>query len=193
MRSVHAQTPSGTQIVNVANAIVAFHNGQKDTTKSNLASIIVQGPGKLVLSKTVSQTNIRVGDTVLYRILVSNIGNTALTNVRIVDTLSTSLSFVSPTSGTRNGNVLSWKFDTLKAVSADTVFVKAKIVSTVPNNTFIRNYAFGFYDQGEKVVDSVPNRRSDRHRLFMPHGCFNKPRYNYRKWNISGDYLSLYL
>jgi uncharacterized repeat protein (TIGR01451 family) len=153
--SVFAGTPSGTQIQNVAKVVYHYANGQPDTLGSNLTSIVVNSTGVLTLSKTTSSTNVLTGDTVLYRIIVGNTGEAPLSNVHIVDTLASSLSFISTTRGIVSGNVISWNIDTLKEKTVDTAVIKARILPTVSNNTFIRNKVYGFDGLGGVIADSV--------------------------------------
>ena len=155
LSSVFAQTSNGTQIKNTASAYVAHPNGQKDTVKSNIVSSTVFIPGKLTLSKTVSPANIIIGNTVLYKIIVGNAGYSTLSTVRVIDSLSSSLQFVSATNGTFANGVLTWQIDSLTAVTYDTVVVTALVRQSVSNNTAIWNKANAMESSGQKVMDSV--------------------------------------
>ena len=155
LAGVFAQTPNGTQIKNTAAAYVTHPNGKKDTVKSNIVSATVEIPGRLTLSKTVLPGNTLIGNTVLYKIIAGNAGYSTLSSVRVIDSLSSNLQFVSATHGTFTNGVLTWPIDSLTAISYDTVVVTALIRQSVPNNTVIWNKAHATELSGQKVMDSV--------------------------------------
>ncbi len=101
LASVFAQTSNGTQIKNTAAAYVTHPNGQKDTVKSNIVSTTVAIPGKLTFClKQHRQVNAIIGNTVSYRLIAGNAGYSTLSTVRVIDSLSSNLQFVSATNGT---------------------------------------------------------------------------------------------
>ncbi|MFZ1979189.1 MAG: OmpA family protein [Bacteroidota bacterium] len=153
--SIFAQTPNGTQIKNTAAAYVTHPNGQKDTVKSNIVSTTVAIPGKLTLSKTASPGNALIGNTVLYKLIVGNAGYSTLSTVRVIDSLSSNLQFVSATHGTFTNGVLTWPIDSITAINYDTVVVTAIVSRSVSNNTVIWNKAYATELSGQKVMDSV--------------------------------------
>ena len=118
--------------------------------KSNIVSTTVAIPGKLTLSKTASPGNALIGNTVLYKLIVGNAGYSTLSTVRVIDSLSSNLQFVSATHGTFTNGVLTWPIDSITAINYDTVVVTTIVSRSVSNNTVIWNKAYATELSGQK-------------------------------------------
>ena len=151
----NAQTPAGTSIDNSATVLFRYANGERDSVKSNLVSVIVQQPGKLILSKTAFPSRVIIGDTVSYRIIIRNFGPGPLSNIQVIDTLPLAVTFLSSTRGSISTSVFVWNIKFMDAGFTDTVFIIARVKAATLNETYIKNAAFGFDSQGDKVIDSV--------------------------------------
>lgn len=85
-----------TIIPNTATANFQSPNGSRVNVQSNqvTAPALIREAG-LEITKTADRASAEPGDTVVYRLLVRNTGNTTLTNVQVTDALPLGLRFVS--------------------------------------------------------------------------------------------------
>jgi uncharacterized repeat protein (TIGR01451 family) len=153
-----AQTPAGTQIDNIGTAQFQFLNGQGDSTSSNVATIVVEGSGLLSLSKTASSATALPGDTIMFTLIASNPGNKTVFGVNVVDTLASSLLFISASKGTVNGNVIIWHLDSLTMGMSDTLIIMSQVRADAPYNTTITNIVIGQDTTGVPTSDTVTVR-----------------------------------
>ena len=141
--SVDSGVVGGTVITNVAQVSAANEvdvdsapnndDGDQSQDDEDNAAITVTGQIDLELDKSVDQSNVNIGDTVNWTILVTNNqqnANSNATGVTIRDTLPTGLTFVSSnaTNGSYNNGTGLW---TLTAPLAPGASATLTIVSTV--------------------------------------------------------------
>ncbi|MFC2084621.1 OmpA family protein [Bacteroidota bacterium] len=152
-----AQTPVGTRIDN--NATMRFMDlvgNPYDEIISNTASIVVQGGGLLMLNKTVFPETAFPGDTVEFSIDVFNAGNATLYSVNVVDTLLTTLSYLSSSpSGNDDNNILTWLIDSVLIGSRQAITFNAVIDSTVSYGSSIENTVHAKDSEGTIVTASA--------------------------------------
>ncbi len=108
----------------------------------------------LSVTKSVSPTSAEAGDTVTYSILVRNTSNIAATNVRVTDTLPSSLTPVSTSRGTLSGNNLTYNHGTLAAGSSFSITVRATVKAGYEGTT-VTNWAYATCSNGGGDNDSA--------------------------------------
>ncbi len=84
----------------------------------------------LQLTKTVSASSVKSGDSIVYTLTVSNISNTDATGVTIIDPLPTSVTYVSDDGGTatnENNGTVTWTLDNLTANSSATLNITVNV------------------------------------------------------------------
>ncbi|MEW5799164.1 MAG: OmpA family protein [Bacteroidota bacterium] len=154
MRS-YAQTPTGTRIDNVATARFEYLNGSQGIVRSDTARITVEGWGSLFLNKTVAQTNLSVGDTVQFKIVVGYSGNLSASQVVVSDTVPSHFSVISSTKGFVSGNIVTWNVGTVSPSSPDTMLITV-FVKNIPNGTYtVTNNAFATDSTGVVITSSA--------------------------------------
>lgn len=99
--------------------------------------------GEMKITKSVSDTNVRIGDYVTFTLKVENTGETNLTDIKITDTLPTGLTFV-PHSVTVDGSPTTYDITSETGVPVDTLYP----VSTHEKNISIITF--------RAKVDSLP-------------------------------------
>jgi len=120
-----------------ANGLIYIGNG------SRLLAIGSQSPA-LTLTKTVSALTAKSGDTILYTLDFSNYGTATGTNVKMIDLLPATLSYV-PGSATGGGSYaagkFTWTLGTVKVGTNAQVTFQAKVNAGVAVGTNIANTA----------------------------------------------------
>ncbi len=153
---VVAQTPVGTRIDNIGTLRFTYVSGRHDSTKSNIVSTIVEGTGKMSLVKTVSQAIALPGDTVLFRIIMTNTGAALFGGARILDTLPSAFLLLSSNHGTvSSDSIISWTNIALAANASDTLIVTAQIRASTPYNSVLTNYGYGIDSAGAAIHASA--------------------------------------
>ncbi|MFZ4621886.1 MAG: DUF7507 domain-containing protein, partial [Bacteroidota bacterium] len=138
---VYAQTPGGTQIVNISSATFRYLDGSKDSVKSDPATIIVEAWGALSLNKTVSRISAANGDTVQFKIVVSYTGGLGASNVVVTDTVPSLFTVLSASRGTVNGNIVSWNAGRIIASTPDSITITAVVKDTTTGTYPVTNTA----------------------------------------------------
>jgi uncharacterized repeat protein (TIGR01451 family) len=90
----------------------------------------------LALAKTVSDATPNVGDTITFTVTLSNHGPDPATGVTVHDLLPTGLTFVSatPSAGTYNSISGVWTVGTVATTAAQTLLIRATVVSPGPQS-----------------------------------------------------------
>jgi uncharacterized repeat protein (TIGR01451 family) len=154
--SVVAQTPVGTHIDNIGTLHFDYLNGSHDSTKSNIVSTVVEGTGKMSLVKTVSQAIALPGDTVLFRIIMTNTGTSSFGGASILDTLPSAFLLLSSNHGAINGDsIISWTNIELGVNASDTLIITAQVRLSTPYNSVLTNYGYGIDSTGTVLRDSA--------------------------------------
>jgi len=78
--------PEGSQGDKIANVAVAENDEAEDETDPTDPVEVEKSPG-LTVTKSVNKTTARVGDELIYTIVVENTGDTVLTNIKVVDAM----------------------------------------------------------------------------------------------------------
>ncbi|MFA5833960.1 MAG: OmpA family protein [Bacteroidota bacterium] len=151
----YAQTSGGTRIDNVSSAIVHYLNGSQDTVKSNMASIVVEKWGALLLNKTVSRDSVHARDTVLFKIVVGYNGNLSAAQVVITDTVPTHFRIISSSKGTVNGNIVTWNAGTISAPTPDSVIITTVVTSPFGGQFNTTNTAYAIDSVGIRTTSSA--------------------------------------
>ena len=92
---VLAQTPSGTEISNSVTMQYTFHDSVRELVSNTVVTEVESVFGLEVL-KTASVDTVSAGDTLVYRIAITNTGNTPLSSYTVVDTLPEHLDILFP-------------------------------------------------------------------------------------------------
>jgi len=139
--TIDATAASGA---NITNSALVHCQEVATPVSSNIATITVIAPA-LALTKTVSPTSAKPGDTITYTLAVVNTG-IAATNVTLTDALPAKITYVTG-SATRNGayttatRTLTWSLGTLNAAASATVTFKTTINAGTAVGTNIANTA----------------------------------------------------
>jgi uncharacterized repeat protein (TIGR01451 family) len=152
---VQAQSPKGTVIENVSPMKFQYLNGSVDSIRSNTVTVTVAGVGKLALSKTVSPTVAMPGDTVLFNIIVTNIGTDRLTSIEVYDTLSADFGYIVSAGANVSGNILSWSIPALLPSVTDTITIKARVALTAGFGSSLLNSCTAKDSSGKTTVASA--------------------------------------
>ncbi len=152
---VSAQTPGGTQIDNSASAAYQYLNGNRDTVKSNTASMIVEAWGALSLNKTASRDNAMVGDTVQFKIVAQYVGNLSAAQVVVTDTVPSNFQVVGTTKGSINGNIVTWNAGTISAANPDSITITAVVKSFIFGTYHVTNRATAIDSAGTITQSSA--------------------------------------
>lgn len=133
----------------ISNTVHLSHEslGAGETITSNMATLRVQPVQALrvTLEKQVEQSQVEPGNTVTYRLVLTNRSNALLTNVKLADSLASSLEMVSQvhTSGLKyrqDGNELRWT-GTVEAGEQVIVTITARVLPGSMGGTVIENTA----------------------------------------------------
>ncbi len=154
--NVLAQTPVGTRIDNIGTLHFDYLSGRHDSTKSNIVSIVVEGTGEMSLVKTVSQAIALPGDTVLFRVIMTNTGTSSFGGASILDTLPSAFLLLSSNHGTvSNDSIISWTNIALGINASDTLVVTAQVRASTPYNSVLTNYGYGIDSSGTAIRASA--------------------------------------
>lgn len=135
---VKTGTPDGTVLLNSASAGGSVNVGT-DTTIVNVP-VIVQPT--FTVTKTDNRTTANIGDLLNYTITVTNTSAVNATNVPVLDTLSSYLTFVSAgNGGAYTGNNVTWTIPTLSAGASTTLTLQATVKAGAPDGSVISNTA----------------------------------------------------
>ncbi len=141
-------TVAQTVINNTANGGADNFN----TVESNNVTLTAT-PAELLLTKTGDRAAAEPGDTVIYTLRITNVGNSAATNISITDRLPLGLRFVSQSlRGSIDGNAVNFGTPTINASSGGTTVnasLEPTTTSLATNQTLVVNYA------AEVTPDSV--------------------------------------
>ena len=153
--SLFAQTPSGTKITNKTSLQSSYLSGRQIQTASDSVSIIVQESGALVLQKSATPFNPLPNDTVYYSIVAKNTHNATLRGIHIVDSLPTSVLYLSSSGGSTSNSVLYWNIDSMLQGTSDTIHVLVRVLPNIPVGTNVMNIVHGTDTTGISTSSSA--------------------------------------
>jgi len=153
--SVFSQTPAGTSIKNTAVMRAELISGRELPVQNDSASITVQESGELVLQKLASPTVPLPNDTVYYSIIARNTLNATLFGIHVVDTLPSTVLFLSSNGGIVSNSVVRWDIDSLVQGSSDTLHIVVRVLPNIPAGTNITNIVHGNDTTGASTSDSI--------------------------------------
>jgi len=137
-----AQTPVGTEIVNIAIAQYRDGGGFIYSIQSQPVITTISQGYWLTISKSVERTVFLPLDTVKYHISLVNSGNLAASSITVTDTLSDDLIYVSSQpSATVNGRTVSWNLSALQPGATFEIILIGIIAPGVSSGTTIVNSA----------------------------------------------------
>ncbi|NUN70136.1 MAG: DUF11 domain-containing protein, partial [Bacteroidetes bacterium] len=152
---VHAQTPAGTRIDNIATARFQLQGGTPDTVKSDPASIVVEGWGVLSLNKTASRDSAHARDTVQFTIVAGYVGNLGASQVVVTDTVPSQFTVIGVSRGTFTGNIVTWNAGRITAAAPDSIVITAVVASGDVGITSVMNIATAVDSLGIVTRDSA--------------------------------------
>lgn len=108
----------------------------------------------LTIDKGVSDPTPLIGDTVVYGIIVSNVGDTSATNVEVNDLLPTGVTYISSdaTLGSYNSVTGVWAIPTLAAGATATLLITVTVDNNVVMGATVTNEACATADQNTTAV-----------------------------------------
>jgi len=140
---------NGDTIPNIATVVSAEHN-LTATANASVSVVAVPNAPAVTISKTASPGTVSPNGTITYVLVISNTGNTTLTNLVVTDPLHSRLTnpqmLPLPSGVTNNsvGNNLSFTIASLAAGASTTIAFTANVVSTAQNGDTIPNIATVF-------------------------------------------------
>lgn len=133
--------------------------GQTDQTKEQIAQVVFLStpksatPSDLKIDKFVSKDTVFIGDTLKYKIRLTNTGTAALTNVALVDTLPVQ---IIPTSvsanASLNGRVVTFTKPVLAAGETDSITIVGQLSVDIHEYEIVLNRAFAKADQVTEIT-----------------------------------------
>jgi uncharacterized repeat protein (TIGR01451 family) len=133
--------------------------GQSDQTKEQIAQVVFVSipksftPSDLKLEKFVSKDTVFIGDTLKYKIRLTNTGAAALTNVSLVDTLPVQIIPTSVSSNALlNGRVVTMTKPVLAAGESDSITIIGQLSVDIHEYEIVLNRAFAKADQVNEVT-----------------------------------------
>ncbi|MEA5460979.1 SdrD B-like domain-containing protein [Arcicella sp. LKC2W] len=144
-------------VVNTAEISGSNEDPTKKDNNISTVTINVIDIADLSLTKTVSKTEVNVGETVEYTITVLNSGPNTATNVEVKDKLPAGLTFVSSSTLTENAGTLTGTVASLAKGTSTNFTFKAKVMASGK----IKNMA-EVSKSDQKDPDSTPNNASTK-------------------------------
>ncbi len=131
-----------------------------DTDQTNNISTdnnVLSDESRLILTKTLDQSEAYAGDTIVFTIKLQNNSPNEASNVIITDQLPEGLIFVSASTGGLHSNgVVTWSSPLLLPGSSLIARLETKIKSSVNDNTIIRNQAKANAENATDEIESNP-------------------------------------
>jgi len=141
-----ATAPDGTSSTDDMKATSVFDSGVSDT---DIVTTTVGAADLSTSTKEADQTNYKAGDSVTYTITLNNTGTVAATNVVIVDTLPTYLTYVSDTAGgSEAGGVVTVNIASVAAGGSTPFDIVCTVNPAVVDGTVATNSADIDYNSG---------------------------------------------
>ena len=134
---VNSPLNTGTILQNPA----SLDSAQSQPTKA-MTTVTVESTPVLELTKTASADLAAPGDTLIYTLNYSNVGNDQATGVTLEDHLPTNVSFVSASDGgTESGGIVSWDLGSIPAGTSRSVTLTVLVDSSLNNGIVLQNSA----------------------------------------------------
>jgi len=134
---VNSPLITGTILQNTA----SLDSAQSQPTKA-MTTVTVESTPVLELTKTASADPVAPGDTLIYTLNYSNVGNDQATGVILEDHLPTNVSFVSASDGgTVSGGIVSWDLGSIPAGTSRSVILTVLVNSALNNGIVLQNSA----------------------------------------------------
>lgn len=149
------QVPAGTEITNQARGSYLFGIDSFAVASTNTVDVTVTEGYYLHFSKQADVNVVLPGDTLTYRITMTNSGNITTPTYAIVDTLPDHLTTVltDPT-GSIQGQVITWNMAGLAAGATQQFIIKTVVDGNAPSDIHLGNTAWVHLDDG---VDLATN------------------------------------
>ncbi|RKY55634.1 MAG: hypothetical protein DRP93_02965, partial [Candidatus Neomarinimicrobiota bacterium] len=137
-----AETAAGTTIENTAYARYKDAGGYEYLIQSQTVITTVSEGYHLDITKDVERTVYSPSDTVRYHIDLSNSGNIDASFVKVIDTLSDKLSYISSQpAATVAGQVISWNLQNIQSGATEGIDLQCLIAPDVVSGISIENQA----------------------------------------------------
>ncbi|WP_027006214.1 DUF11 domain-containing protein [Conexibacter woesei] len=114
---------------NAVNTVAAVPSSGPLGDRASRALVRVVGGAALSIAKTADRTQVRVGDTVRFRIAVRSLGPDPATAVRVCDRLPRALHLLSAPGGRRAGRSTCWSLPSLASGAARSFTVRVRAVA----------------------------------------------------------------
>jgi uncharacterized repeat protein (TIGR01451 family) len=162
---VQSTTPAGFRIRNRAYATATELDTLVKVAESTIVTIArhLLHP-QLSLMKTASRDTVAVGDTVLYRLVIENIGDVTLTGINLIDTLASQITGLNVLRKgiiggiyqqqifSLDGPIVRYERDSMAAGDRDTIWIEAVVNLGTMTNMSIINRAYAL----AKELGSMP-------------------------------------
>lgn len=132
----------------ISNIATATEEG-KPPTEDEITIPVVDS--NIIIEKTASKKEVRVGDTFTYEIKVSNNGNSASRPIVVSDNLDSRLEFVSASVGNISNNTYNYIIDSLGIDESITILLTVKVKNTAQLDDQIINIATAEEDGKDPV------------------------------------------
>ncbi|WP_187276457.1 DUF11 domain-containing protein [Parahaliea maris] len=151
---VNSPLADGTDLINFAN-ISSVDTG---TVPANPVTVAVSSAPALTINKTVSKTTAVPGDTLTYRIDITNTGTDQATNVVVEDQLPALVRYISSIGQHNNGRV-EWTIPVLAAGKTTSLTLVTAVELAAANGDKLRNSVSVQSDQTPPLTaDSTPSQ-----------------------------------
>ncbi|MFQ5909327.1 MAG: hypothetical protein ACE5IJ_01230, partial [Thermoplasmata archaeon] len=140
--TVNVGVDDGTLLHNVATLDYADANGNYYPQLSDYADVTVTAP-VMTFSKTADVTTADPGDTIVYTLDYENAGSGEATQVVVIDTIPSDVTFVSsdPSYDDVSGDTYTWNIGTVGAYSSGTITITVTVNVGVADGTLLHNTA----------------------------------------------------
>jgi uncharacterized repeat protein (TIGR01451 family) len=155
--------PGVDEITNTADAADDGGNGPDLNPADNTATDTdtVMGAPDLTITKDDGLTEVMPGDTVVYTLTITNVGNRTATGVAVSDTIPDDTTFGSASDGgTESGGVVSWPTFDLAAGGAVTRTVAVTVDSPAPAGLEVITNTADVADDGSYGADPTPENNT---------------------------------
>lgn len=159
-------TPDNFKSANTINGtgytVTLKTDGSLEVVFANLSAdhaVEAEFENALTISKSADKTDAKAGDTITYTIKITNPTSSAVTGLKISDTLDSNLTYVSSSdSGSASSGVVTWSNITLAAGGSKTVTVTATVNSYLTAETEIKNVAVLKDSSDNEIIKSPENK-----------------------------------
>jgi uncharacterized repeat protein (TIGR01451 family) len=132
----------------IANTATLRSSGGISVSSNTAETIVKVWHPKLMLTKTASADSINPGDNIHYIIRFANDGDTTLTRIHIIDTLSGQMRNVTVSANaTLSNGIVTYVKDSLSIGALDSITINGSLAINAPAGVEMRNTAYAITDQ----------------------------------------------